>query len=269
VTGVARSKKLLGPWEKYEKNPILAKSNTWICPGHGTPAEFSGRYYFLYHAYSKQSNVYTGRQGMLQQFTFTADGWVKFEDPDPVVLVDPMPVNDEFDTQSPLPSWQWSVFSKPEFSQRNGRLYLSGTTAGKISYVALRTESYDYHVRVALNRKETTAQAGLAIIGDDEHIAGVQVKDRKIIVYSRNGKSTTEHIVGKLPNSDVLYLELKVDHGKNIVASYSLNNKEFIPLNATPFDVSFMPPWDRALRAGVTAVGSERQVAVFDMFSIK
>src|SRR5688572_2790523 len=35
-TGVARSKSLLGPWEKYAKNPILSDDNEWKCPGHGT-----------------------------------------------------------------------------------------------------------------------------------------------------------------------------------------------------------------------------------------
>ena len=35
-TGVARAKNLLGPWEKYDRNPILTKGDAWTCPGHGT-----------------------------------------------------------------------------------------------------------------------------------------------------------------------------------------------------------------------------------------
>lgn len=34
--GVARSRKLLGPWEKNPANPILKGNKTWKCPGHGT-----------------------------------------------------------------------------------------------------------------------------------------------------------------------------------------------------------------------------------------
>ena len=47
--GVARSRKLLGRWEKHPANPILAANEMWQCPGHGsivkTPA---GRDYLLY-----------------------------------------------------------------------------------------------------------------------------------------------------------------------------------------------------------------------------
>ncbi|HYC85941.1 MAG TPA: glycoside hydrolase family 43 protein, partial [Chryseosolibacter sp.] len=35
--GVARAANLLGPWEKYRGNPLLATTDTWKCPGHGTP----------------------------------------------------------------------------------------------------------------------------------------------------------------------------------------------------------------------------------------
>ncbi|MEJ7661111.1 MAG: family 43 glycosylhydrolase [Hymenobacter sp.] len=51
ATGVARAKKLLGPWEKYDRNPILTKNDAWTCPGHGTPIERAGRWYMLHHAY--------------------------------------------------------------------------------------------------------------------------------------------------------------------------------------------------------------------------
>ncbi|HKQ99033.1 MAG TPA: glycoside hydrolase family 43 protein, partial [Pyrinomonadaceae bacterium] len=50
--GVARSRKLLGPWEKNPANPILDENDAWQCPGHGsivtTP---EGRDFLLYHAY--------------------------------------------------------------------------------------------------------------------------------------------------------------------------------------------------------------------------
>src|SRR5438309_2275417 len=42
VTGVARSKNLLGPWEKSEK-PLFTGNEYWKCPGHGTPVEKDGQ----------------------------------------------------------------------------------------------------------------------------------------------------------------------------------------------------------------------------------
>src|SRR5687768_11917975 len=67
--GVARSKDLLGPWEKYAGNPLIATTEEWKCPGHGTPVAKDDKFYFLYHAYDKESNVYAGRQGVLSEFT--------------------------------------------------------------------------------------------------------------------------------------------------------------------------------------------------------
>jgi beta-xylosidase len=77
LTGVARSKSVLGPWEKY-KEPLITNTNKWVCPGHGTAVEKDGRYYFLYHAYDKTTNIFTGRQGILSEFKFTDDQWIEF-----------------------------------------------------------------------------------------------------------------------------------------------------------------------------------------------
>ncbi|MDQ6813397.1 MAG: glycoside hydrolase family 43 protein, partial [Bacteroidota bacterium] len=65
VSGVARAKNLLGPWEKYAENPILIDSENWICKGHGTAIEKDGKYFFLYHAYDRKTSAFTGRQGLL------------------------------------------------------------------------------------------------------------------------------------------------------------------------------------------------------------
>ncbi|MDQ6652744.1 MAG: glycoside hydrolase family 43 protein, partial [Acidobacteriota bacterium] len=66
--GVARSRKLLGPWEKNPLNPILAGSEQWKCPGHGTiVSDARGHDYLLYHAYQSKDFVYVGRQGLLDE----------------------------------------------------------------------------------------------------------------------------------------------------------------------------------------------------------
>ena len=49
--GVARSKTLLGKWEKNPANPILAANDVWQCPGHGTIVKTpDGSDFLLYHA---------------------------------------------------------------------------------------------------------------------------------------------------------------------------------------------------------------------------
>ncbi|MBC7627694.1 glycoside hydrolase family 43 protein, partial [Ferruginibacter sp.] len=110
VTGVARSKNLLGPWEKYEKNPLLKNNDSWICPGHGTPIEKEGKFYFLYHGYNKQTNVFTGREGLLKEFTFTNDNWIEFIEEPTVAYNTNFEIEDEFKGNKLNDRWQWSVF---------------------------------------------------------------------------------------------------------------------------------------------------------------
>mgnify|MGYP000164067119 CR=1 FL=1 len=85
-TGVARSKSLLGKWEKYEKNPILVDNQDWRCPGHGTIVRKDGKEFYLYHAYNRSGSVYVGRQGVLEELCWGEDGWPYFRN-DAVIIV--------------------------------------------------------------------------------------------------------------------------------------------------------------------------------------
>ena len=80
-TGVARSKTLLGPWEKYAANPILTKNEAWPAPATAPSRRLDGRWYMLHHAYARRSFEYVGRQGVLSEFTWTADDWPEFLSP--------------------------------------------------------------------------------------------------------------------------------------------------------------------------------------------
>ena len=74
--GVARSRKLLGPWERYDRNPILAGNEQWKCPGHGSTVDDpAGRTFLLYHAYHPSDFEFVGRQGLLDEVTWGEEGW--------------------------------------------------------------------------------------------------------------------------------------------------------------------------------------------------
>jgi beta-xylosidase len=63
---IARSVLLQGPYTKYSNNPVLSQTRDWKCTGHGTlVTSKEGRDFYLYHAYSKDDNIYTDRQGLL------------------------------------------------------------------------------------------------------------------------------------------------------------------------------------------------------------
>src|SRR4051812_292459 len=74
--GVARARRLLGPWERNPANPILKGNEHWKCPGHGSlVSDASGRTFLLYHAYDPADFQFAGRQGLLDQVTWTAQDW--------------------------------------------------------------------------------------------------------------------------------------------------------------------------------------------------
>ena len=66
-----------------------------------------------------------------------------------------------------------------------------------------------------------------------------------------------------------LYLRASVNHGKDIVFSFSADGKKYIPLNDNPIDGFFLPPWDRAVRAALVSKGPSGSKAVFEEFALK
>jgi xylan 1,4-beta-xylosidase len=267
--GVARAKNLLGPWEKYPGNPVVAASEEWKCPGHGTPITKDGKFYFLYHAYDKESNVYAGRHGVLSEFTFTDDGWIEFVNgPDTDQRIQ-MQIEDAFTGNTLADRWQWSVFQKPKYAQRNGRLELTAANTKPGAYLGMKTLTADYDADVILFAEASSADGGLGLIGDEKNFVAATLKDDRLVLrVVENGK---ERVVEdkRLPVHKKLHLRAQVRNGKDVSIYYSVEGKKFILLNESPVDGFFLPPWDRAVRVGLISRGETSQKAVFDDFIIK
>ncbi len=267
-TGVARSKNLLGPWEKYSKNPILTHDNEWRCPGHGTPIERDGKNYFLYHSYDKQTDVYTGREGLLIEFRFTPDGWIEFVKDETKTDVPLASLTDAFRGRKTNDSWQWSVFQPAIFTQKNGKLQLSASPSESGAYLGTKTTSGNYTATVKIKTKRSDAVPGIGIIGDDKNTVSAVYKEGTIrVIQLRDGKET-EIFKKELTAKRNLYLQAAVTNGKDIRFLYSTSGNTFEPLNTTPVDGSFLPPWDRALRVGIISKGTTSQKVVFDTFNL-
>jgi beta-xylosidase len=268
-TGVARSKSLLGPWEKYSKNPLITGTEQWTCPGHGTPVENDGRYFFLYHAYDRQSNVFTGREGLLIEYRFTPDGWIEFiKEPAPQHVAPPKKVDDGFGGSKLSNRWQWSVFQQPQVTLNSGELYLPASDLMSGNFLGRPTTSANYTVTVKVHAQKSTAAAGVAAIGDENNIiyttyqAGtlrlVQVKDGKELEVARK----------TVAKNRKLQLRMEVKAGKELRFFYNTGGKSFKPISMNAVDGSFLPPWDRAVRAGIVAKGAEGTSGVFDSFEM-
>lgn len=269
VSGVARSKSLSGPWEKYRGNPILSSSDQWKCPGHGTPVQKDGRFYFLYHAYEAKGGVFAGRQGLLQEFDFTPDGWVRFIPGNSGKNKGPVSITDDFKGKTLSDLWQWSVFQKPDFTLKKGQLLLgaNATTAG--AFVAQKTYTGSYTAGVKLLVSASTAEAGIAAIGENKNLVSTTLAGdtlRLSVIREGNPVFLLERTI---PVKDVLSLRMEVKNGKDLRFLYSLNGKDFKVLNDELIEGSFLPPWDRAVRAGLISKGAESKRSAFDDFYIR
>jgi GH43 family beta-xylosidase len=269
VVGIARSKKLLGPWEKYDKNPLMQNLNQWVCPGHGTPVEKDGRFYFLYHAYNKSSHAFTGREGVLSEFIFNKDGWVEFVNTDTTSNNrSSIAVKDNFNGKLLSDRWQWSVFQNVASEVNKGELHIHGIPSSTGAYLGTKIFADNYNATALIRANKSSSLAGIGLIGDDENAIFALYKDNTLQLSSlKDGKDTTL-LVSKVMTKKKLYLRAEVSNNKEVRFLFSRDGKNYITLNDDPVDGSFLPPWDRAVRVGLISKGKTDQKAVFDSFEM-
>jgi beta-xylosidase len=267
ATGIARSKNLLGPWEKYDKNPIQTGDENWKCPGHGTPVEKEGKYYFLYHAYNKESDVYTGRQGILQEFRFTSDDWIEFLDN----TIDPTPipteVKDDFTGSALDTDWQWSVFNPVKTSLRNGKLTLSAKPSNGGAFIGFKTLSSNYQAEIVL--LTSTATSGIGLVGDDKNMIRLLVSGSELTVSKLENDKETVVVKQSITAAPKIHLRMDVSNGSEASFSYSVDGTSFVKVNDSAVDGRALPPWDRAVRVGLISKGEVSQKTVIESFVLK
>lgn len=265
-TGIARAKSLLGPWEKYPGNPVLADNNNWKCPGHGTPVEKDGRFYFLYHGYSTGSGAYGGRQGLLSEFAFTPDGWLKFiNNTAQEKLPAPATVTDLFPGNRLADAWHWSIFRPVRATVAQNTLALTALPDNCGAYIGRSVMWPDYEATITL-QPNSTAAAGLALVGDDKHMVYASLYQNKLRLVQL--KKDKEEIISEtvVRGAAPLVLRVKVNNNTQAGFMYSTGGKSFKVLNRQPVDIAFLPPWDRAVRVGPMARGTEGEQAYFKNF---
>lgn len=276
TTGVARAKDLFGPWEKDPNNPILQDEENWKCQGHGTPIIVGDKNYFLYHAYSLETGVFTGRQGILREYAVNNDDWIDFL---PKYIESDLGTKnskgsivyfeDDFSGNRMKPSWNWSIYSEPILKQKRNKLIVSGNANQKPVLLGQKIYSKNYQATTIVHRK-STALSGISLIGDESKNISLVFKKDAVWINFKNKKE--QKILHKtLLNEKVKNVHLRVVVKNNINATfmYSTNGKTFVPINKKPINCSFLPPWDRALRVGLYSNGKEQDKSVFNCFSLK
>jgi len=276
ATGVARAKNLLGPWEKYERNPILTKNDTWTCPGHGTAIKRNGHWYMLHHAYQTGSMQYVGRQGVLSEFTWTAAGWPEFlnnHGTPPAAAPAPGTVADEFASPVLAPNWVWPVEDKPQFALRNGQLQLTARPDKGGAALGRATLAPNYAATTTLLNPASLpagTTAGLAALGDPSNALSLLAGEGKLQVQERRDGKTRVLAETALPATAALHLRVHDQGGNHYRFAYSPDGRswtELLPAGQTA-DGAFLPPWDRGVRVGVVAQGPASATANFERFEV-
>jgi beta-xylosidase len=286
--GVARSKNLLGPWEKNPNNPILTPNAEWKCPGHGSIVnDDKGRYWLLYHAYSVKDSIYPGRQGLLDEVIFGEDGWPTINAgmgpssmaPAPIAPQLPRPAEfvDEFTEDKLGIGWQWLVaYDMPPVTidpMNGGRLVVPasppviGKNAGTIVARGSRVGDYEATTEVT---PDAGVSAGLAAVGDGDNALGISVIDGKAIVW-RLGNGMSQQLAEDTAAA-TMALQMKATQGHLYSFSVSEDQGKTWKTVGEQVDSASvepdLPPWDRAVRIGLVATGGAGTSAKFEYLRI-
>ncbi len=273
--GVARSRKLLGPWEKFSGNPIMAGNEAWKCPGHGTVVDDGrGRQFYMYHAYHPRDFVYVGRQALVDEITWGPDGWPTINagrgpssgTPSPHGAADldaEYSFADEFRTARLDAGWQWPQANVPRFRvqpARGGWLDLRPSPDNSIDQLgavfARPTTRGDYVATVALDSRGLmkTDSAGLAAYGDAENALGVSVTSGRARLWRREKKEHRELASVDVPELPRLQLRMTARAGHLYRFAVSANGRDWTEVGEE-LDGSYLPPWDRGVRVALVASG--------------
>jgi beta-xylosidase len=293
--GVARSRRLLGPWEKNPANPILAGNDNWRCPGHGTVVEDErGRHWLLYHAYHPKDFVYVGRQALLDEVTWGADGWPAINGGrGPSAGVDgpngpraqgrARDFFEDFTSATLHPLWQWPGANVPSLRVEpagGGRLVLSpsrdadGDPAAAV--LARPTTSGDYVATTVIDLRgmKTGETAGLSAYGDAANALGVSVdRGGGTTMWRREKEALVTSTVSGPANKQrrplaVIHLRMTAREGHLYRFSASADGRTWHDLGGE-MEGAYLPPWDRGVRVALVAGGARGATARFDSLRIE
>ena len=243
--GVARSKTLLGEWEKNPANPILAANKTWQCPGHGSIVTTAdGRDFLLYHAYRKRSDAFNiGREALLDEVKFE-NGWVVINNgrgPSEQASVpfrgtkqSPLlNLSDEFNENILAPRWSYPIFNQQTVTVENGFLKIAPgekqLAVEKAPEVVLaeRTVSgtYTATVRIEAARLAGDESAGLSVYSWRGQAVGISLRSGKAFSWQRERGKHQEIASTPLPQHPASVL-LRVNAEGGEVFNFSVSSDE-------------------------------------------
>ncbi len=269
MTGVARARSIQGPWEKYADNPILHASDEWRCPGHGTLVETPDhRFFYLYHAYNAGSNIYTGRQGMLDEVIWDkTTGWPAFRygttpslqasAPYPgTIQLPPADFIADFNAANLHAEWIWDVAkAKPRYTLKEGKLTVEGDDSLTGSLLALRPQKENY--RFSATIEQTDARSGLCLYGTQQQAVGISIGNNRVIVWMvKEGKFSL--LATEMLTAPEATLYVDVSFGQYCRFGYRTKEGKDHPFGEL-IQISNLPQWDRPQMIGIQVKGENKK----------
>jgi Beta-xylosidase len=279
-TGVARAKHVLGPWEKYDRNPVLVDNEHWKCAGHGTVVQHSGDFYYLYHAYNQSGSVYVGREGVLEKINWTSDGWPVFgNDATYNRDVTSLDYTDEFKTLNPI--WRWRVNQPAGYDVGGDGLLLTASNEndgiGALLVQPITSIDYEATADIAVKTTNGTAGASVAMIGGANNRFGAPIAGIGIGVFG--GKIRVWRIakddVQVLQETDIsdtegtVTVKLAVSGGHMVDFLWKEGEQGEWRKALEGYDAAPIVPWGMGFRVGIAARGTGKAPVNITRFEIK
>jgi xylan 1,4-beta-xylosidase len=290
--GVARSRKLLGPWERFPGNPILAANEHWKCPGHGTIVQDqAGRTFLLYHAYEASTFEFVGRQGLLDEVTWNADGWPAINNgKGPSGSAPPASattvrhastvLDDEFNKPALDPAWQWpwDQTSAPSIDAGRGGWLRLTTGSASLAIAARPTRGANYAATTAVDVASIApgARAGLAAFGNRDNAIAVTVERTAepargtpvtVVVWQTQKGERRTLATTQVPTAPLLHLRLSAKDRTRF--EFAVSNDGRTWKGVAGADGEYLPPWDLAVRVALLVSGQTASSARFGAFRLE
>ena len=133
-------------------------------------------------------------------------------------------------------------------------------------FVARRIHSQNYEATVETIPVKN-ALAGVGLIGDEKNLIYAAAKQDSIhVTLVKDGAKSSLGQFAVAAKGKPVFLKMIVKKNTDISFHYSLNGSDFTFLKTQSADITYLPPWDRALRAGIVAKGVQGDVAVIEKF---
>ncbi len=277
--GVARSKTLLGKWEKNPANPILPANETWQCPGHGSiVSSADNRDFLLYHAYRKGSQGFNiGREALLDEVKF-ADGWATINDGKGASAAAAAPFKnytqnfqkifaDMFSDSYLDPVWQFPFNNSQRQITDNGFLKISdGKSENEPeALVAERTVSGNYTATTLIKFVSLSGErVGLSGYSWRGNAVGISVENGKVYSWRRENNNQRTNGETAFSGSQV-YLQMVVKDGETYNFFYGTDGS-----NWTKIGESIAAGYIEEARVALIYAGkTENPKAKFDWLKVE